>query len=273
MGGTWFEGRMAPDVRERGGVHTKRLSTQQRIHIAAVLTLLIGTLSANAQDFSFDPGITQDEFHEFASIVSRAIYASPVEPAGSRGLLAFDVGVAGIAVPVDEEAAYWVRSVSSDILTEGYLLVPRLVVSKGLGVANLSLSLARVPDSDIEVWGGALDVPIISGNLAVPTLSLRGAYADLRGVEELDMKTYGVELFLSKGFGPFTPYAAAGVSRTDTEGRIPPTAFTPELILQDQFEKERFTVGLRFSLLFPKIVIEATQSEDISYAAKVSFGL
>lgn len=196
-----------------------------------------------------------------------------MEPATSRGLLAFDVGIAGTAIPVDENASFWIRSVSSDIVTDGYVIFPRLVVSKGLGFANVSASLARVPDSDIDVWGAALDVPIISGNLALPTLSVRGTYADVRGVEALDMKTYGAELFISKGLGPFTPYAAAGLSRTDAEGRIAATAVTPELVLQDDFQQERFTVGLRFSLLFPKIVIEATQAEELSYSAKISLGL
>ncbi len=35
-----------------------------------------------------------------------------------------------------------------------------------------------------------------------------------------DLSTYGVELFLSKGFGPMTPYIAAGRARSDAEGRV-----------------------------------------------------
>ncbi len=165
------------------------------------------------------------------------------------------------------------NSVDSDLLTDGYLVVPRLVVSKGLVFANLSGMYAKIPDSDVEIWGAALDVPILRGGVAMPTLSIRGTWADVRGVEELDLTVYGAEVFISKGFGPFTPYAAAGIARTDSEGRIPETAVTPAMILQDEFDQERFTVGLRISLLVPKLVIEATQAEDISYAAKISFGL
>ena len=147
------------------------------------------------------------------------------------------------------------------------------MVSKGLGFANLSASYAQVPDTDVEVVGGAIDVPLFGGGLAVPNISLRGAYAQVRGIEELDLRTYGAEVFISKSFAIVTPYAAAGLTRTQSEGRIPSTALTPARTLEDETDGERFTVGVRLSLLFPKIVIEATQAEERSYAAKISIGL
>jgi hypothetical protein len=101
-----------------------------------------------------------------------------------------------------------------------------------------------------------------------PTLALRGAYAQLKGVEEYDLKSYGLEVFLSKGFGPITPYIAAGLQRSDAEGRI-----TPTITLSDASTVDRYTVGVRISLLLPKFVIEATQGEERSYSAKISFGL
>jgi hypothetical protein len=228
---------------------------------------------AVGQDFSLDPVITEEQFSQFASIVGQSIYATPVEPASARGLLAFDIGVAAVGVPIDEEAAYWVNAVDSDILNSGYLVVPRVVVSKGISVANLSASYARVPDTDVEIWGGAVDVPLIGGSLVTPSLSLRAAYSEIRGIEEVDMRTYGAEVFLSKAFGPITPYGAVGMARTDAEGRVPATELTPARILSTQNDDERLTVGLRISLLFPKIVVEATQGEERTYAAKVSFGL
>lgn len=152
------------------------------------------------------------------------------------------------------------------------MAVPRIVVSKGLSAATVSASYSKVQDTDIEVWGGALDIPIIDGGLVKPTLALRGTYAQLQGVDELELKTYGVELFISKGFGPLTPYAAIGRARSDATGHINVPTFAP-VVLTDQADSNRVTVGLKLSLLIPKIVIEATQGEKRSYAAKVSFGL
>ncbi len=200
--------------------------------------------------------------------MAQGIYATPVEPAHARGLLGFDIGVAATVVPVDTTSAYWENAVDDDFTVDDYVPVPRIVASKGLSVATISASYAKVPDTDITVWGGSLDVPILSGGIVNPTLALRGAYAQLRGVEELDLKTYGVELFLSKGFGPITPYIAAGLQRSDSVGRV-----TPTFTLEDQSTVNRYTVGVNLSLLIPKLAIEATQGEERSYAAKISFGL
>ncbi len=226
-----------------------------------------------AQDIGFDPDITRAEFREFSSFVSQAIYATPVEPARSRGLASFDIGVMATAIPIDEEALYWTRAVDSDFSTQGHLLVPRIVVSKGVSVANVSASYAQVPDSDIAVYGGSIDFPLYNGGLVRPTLGVRGSYAQIAGVDELDLKTYGAEVFLSKGFGPLTPYVGAGISRTSSRATIPATASTPEIRLIDEWDKNRITAGLRLSLYLPKIVIEATQGEELTYAAKISIGL
>ena len=200
--------------------------------------------------------------------MAQGIYATPVEPARARGLFGFDIGLAITAVPVDTAAPYWENAVDDDFTVNDHVLVPKVVASKGLSVASISASYAKVPDTDAVVWGGAVDVPIIGGGVVTPTLALRGAYSQLRGVEELDLKTYGVEVFLSKGFGPVTPYVAAGLQRSASVGRV-----TPTITLEDESTVNRYTVGVRLSLLVPKIIVEATQGEERSYAAKLSFGL
>lgn len=223
------------------------------------------------EDVDFDPAITQEEFAQFSRLVAQGIYATPVEPAGARGLLGFDIGVAATALPVDTSAAYWTRAVGDDFTISDHVAIPRLVVSKGLSVATVAGTYSKVQGTEIEVWGGSLDLPLLGGGIATPALTLRGAYAQLGGIDEYDLRTYGVELFLSKGFGPLTPYAAVGRTRSDAEARIPlPDDST--LVLTDEGSSNRYTVGLRLSLLLPKIAIEATQAEERSYAAKVSFG-
>lgn len=175
------------------------------------------------------------------------------------------------AVPVDVDAAYWQRAVGDDFSLSDHVVVPRLVATKGLSFATVSAMVARIPDSDIQILGGALDIPILGGGVVTPTLAVRGAYSTLRGVGELELSTYGVELFLSKGFGPVTPYAAVGRARSDSTATIE-LPDTTSLVLTDEFDSNRITVGVKLSLLVPKIIVEATQGEERSYAAKVSFG-
>jgi hypothetical protein len=231
-------------------------------------------LRAQSQnDIEFDPAITQAEFKTFSSLVAQAIYATPVEPARARGLLGFDIGIAATAVPVDPNASYWLHAVGDDFSMSDYAAVPRLVASKGLSFGTISATYAKVPDTDIQVWGAAYDMPLTSGGLASPTIALRGAYSQLRGVEQLDLTTYGVELFISKGFGPITPYAAAGYARYNSEGRGSANVPNgPDFVLKDEGNMKRYTVGVKISMLVPKLVVEATQGEERSYAAKLSFG-
>src|SRR6185369_7623241 len=99
-----------------------------------------------------------------------------VEPATTRGLLAFDVGVAVTAIPVDTGASYWQHAVRDDFTVSNYFAVPKLVASKGLSVATISASYAKVQDSAVAILGGAVDVPLIRGGALSPALTLRGAY-------------------------------------------------------------------------------------------------
>jgi len=248
-------------------LHARGLSAKQRLHLAAFLILLAALPLQAQSDIDFDPAITQAEFETFTRLVGQAIYATPVDPARARGLLGFDIGIGVNAVPVDPNASYWQRSVSNDFTISDYVAVPRLIVSKGLSVATVSAMYSKVQDSDITTWGAALDVPIISGGILKPTLAVRGAYSQLNGSDNFDLKTYGVEVFLSKGIGPVTPYIAAGRMKLDARGRLSPT-----IVLTDDSSVNRYTVGVKLSLLLPKIVVEATQAEERSYAAKVSFG-
>lgn len=226
-------------------------------------------LFAQSADISFDPTITSAEFRKFAHLVGQGLYPTPVAPAGASGLLRFEIGGAATLVDVDENADYWQRATGSDFTTSGYLAVPRLVVTKGLSKVSVSGSYAKVQDSDIAMYGGTIDIPIIDGGLVKPTLALRGGYSQLSGVDNFDLKTYGVELFLGKGFGPLTPYGAIGRQRVDARGTL--NGPIP-LVLTDKSDINRYTVGLRVNLFLPKITVEATQAEERSYAAKVSFG-
>ncbi|HEX2832245.1 MAG TPA: hypothetical protein VHW00_04480 [Thermoanaerobaculia bacterium] len=261
------------------GVHARGISAKQRLHLAIVLIVALFAFpsfaqSADEHDIQFDLTITEEEFAKFSRLVAQGIYASPIEPARARGILGFDVGVGATAIPVDTNASYWQKSVGDDFTVSDYVGVPRVIVSKGLSAVTVSASYAKVPDTDIQVWGGALDVPIINGGIVKPTLALRGSYAQLKGVDEFELTTYGVEVFLSKGFGPLTPYAAVGRARSDATGHIVGViTAVPIPPLHDEADSTRITVGLKFSLLIPKIVVEATQAEERSYSAKISFGL
>jgi len=243
--------------------------------MAAVILTVALPLSAQS-DISFDPATTQAEFEKFSKIIAQGIFATPVQPARASGLLRFDVGLAATVVKIDTNDPYWRHAVpeGEDFTHNGYAGVPRLVVVKGFSAFTLSGTYAKINDSGIATWGGAVDLPIIRGGLAVPEIAVRGSYATLTGVDVYKLKTYGLEAFISKGFGPLTPYGGIGRQRVDARGEA--TAPGPTLVALPPFKTNtdinRITVGLRISLLVPKLTIEATQAEVRSYAAKISVG-
>jgi len=209
-------------------------------------------------------------------VVGQGIFPTPVEPARATGVLRFNVGIAATLVAIDTNDPYYRHAVraKNDFTHNGYAALPRLVVTKGFSAGTVSGSYAKINNSGIATWGGALDIPVIRGTIATPEIALRASYATLTGVDVYKLKTYGAEAFISKGFGPLTPYAAIGRQRINARGdlssRVPTTVAVPPL--RDNSDINRVTVGLRISLLVPKLAVEVTQGEVRSYAAKISVG-
>lgn len=230
--------------------------------------------STLAQDFSFDPSITQAEFEEFSLTLGRAVYPSPVAPADRAGILALDIGIAISALEIDESAPFWQLAISEDILQDGYLLVPRLVVSKSFGRFNISGSYMTIPETDVDVIGATLDLTLSRDGLARPAIGIRGAWSELRGVDDLEMTITGLEAIISKKVGPITPYGAWGREMIESSGRILLPIPEDELILEADLEDDRLTVGARFSFFLFEIAAEAVRHDnDTTYGARASLSL
>src|SRR4051812_10683923 len=199
---------LAAARRSARGVHAGGVSAQQRLHraavlIAAAMLTVVAAAPLRAQDIQFDPATTQEEFAQFSRTMGQAVFATPVQPARSSSVLGFDVGIAATLVKVDQNASWWRHAVpaNNDFLTGGgYAAVPRLVAIKGLGFATVSGTYAKVQNSDVKTYGGAIDLPIVRGSVLSPELAARGSYATISGIDVYKLKVYGLELFLSKGF-------------------------------------------------------------------------
>jgi hypothetical protein len=227
---------------------------------------------AAAQTFDFDPTLTQIEFDRLTLLAAEAIFASPVEAPAQTGLFNFEIGIAATAIEVDQSESYWVKSVTDDILVDGRLLVPRIVVIKGLGIASVSASYGAVGDSDGKVLGGSIDVPLIRGSIVRPAIALRGVYSVLQDVEEADLTTYGVQALIGKGFGPFTPFAGYGRMFAQGEARID-SGLTDLIVLESDVEQDILTVGGKLDLAFIKLVVEGNRGdEEWRWGARIALG-
>jgi hypothetical protein len=243
----------------------------KRIVLTLLVTLLAtGTAFAAKYDLNFAAGFANDQFKSFAREAGAMAAYRGVAPAEPQGLTGFDIGVEASFVDIDS-------SVWNEVLTEttdppSYLVVPRLHLRKGLPFnIDVGAMYAQVPDSNITLWGGELQVALLEGTTATPALALRGSYSSLEGVDDLDLQTYAADAVLSKGFLMFTPYIGAGVVQIEAEyaGNDP----TLQANLQDQSLTEaRYFAGVQASMALLRLTGEIEYLERPIYTVKLSLG-
>ncbi len=250
-------------------------TTRFRIHelfaaVTVAATVVFGLSSQPAHAAKYDVTIpntlSQSEFHDLSEQIGIALAYRPVAPAAPLGLLGFDIGLEFMAVDIDESEAFWTE-VNADL--PSYLTFPKLHAQKGLPFGfDVGLVYTQVPSSNIVMYGGELKWAILKGTVATPALALRGSYTTLSGVDNLDVSTYGADLSVSKGFGPFTPYAGIGQIAINTSSSALSSAGP---VLQDEsISATHGFIGAKISLLMLSFVAEADFAAIQAYSFRIN---
>lgn len=211
---------------------------------ACLLLSVAMPTGAVALDFDFDflPNPQQSDFRSAAEDVAAALNSKSLSPAEPGGLTGFAIGAYASYVPTDDPQA-WNRLIGDSLDEVG---MAGLMVQKGLPFGiDIGGTITWVPDSDARVFGAELRYALLEGGVATPALALRASYSALSGIDQVDYESRGIDLSVSKGIGPLTPYAGAGYLWSDFE------ITDPAVPLQDEdFGDARFFVGARLSALF-----------------------
>lgn len=234
----------------------------------AVLFLLWVT-PAMASDIQFDRTMTQQMFRDFsqeagASVIYRAI--GPAEPLGVTG---FDIGVETTATKINENNDYWKKSVT-DQNPSAYLVSPKLHVQKGLPFGfDVGLAVGQVLDPNITYAGGEVRYALLKGGTVLPAVAVRGSYSQTFGVDQLDLKTYGLDLSVSKGFGAgvkIIPYGGLGQYWFSSK----PKNLTPGLNLNEEnFSKTQVFAGARLQMALFTVTGQVDYIEVPSFSLRV----
>ncbi len=239
--------------------------------VTVAATVIFGPSSRPAHAAKYDVTIpdgllAQSEFHDLSEQIGLALAYRPVAPAAPLGLLGFDIGVEFMAVDIDESETFWTK-VNSDL--PSYLLFPKLHAQKGLPFGiDVGLVYTQIPSSNIVMYGGEVKWAILKGTVATPALALRGSYTTLSGVDTLDVSTYGADLSVSKGFGPFTPYAGIGQIAINTSSSALSSAGP---VLQDEsISATHGFIGAKISLLMLSFVAEADFAAVQAYSFRIN---
>ncbi len=234
---------------------------------ALIGILLAASLPSRAGDSDInlpDAGFGQAEFNTLIEELGVAVAYNATAPAESMGVTGFDIGVVVTGISLD--STVWNRVVS-DGSAPSTLLVPRLIARKGLPFGiDIGAVYTAVPGSNVTIVGGEIRKALIEGSTISPAVSLSLHASSLSGVDDLELKTYGVDVGVSKGFAMLTPYASIGQLWVDGSENTP-------LNLQSYNDSMiRSHAGLRIGFLpVMSLTLQADFAKVNSYNIKLGF--
>lgn len=153
------------------------------------------------------PGLSQSDFDGLSTDLGAVTSFKQMQGASSEGITGFDFGLNFADTQVSHKQA-WDDSTGNTVSNVPFADV---TVSKGLPLGfDVGAEYAFVPGSNIHLYGVDARYAILDGGVTEPAVGLRFAYTHLTGVDALSFNTKSLDLSVSKGFGPITPYAGVG---------------------------------------------------------------
>ncbi|HET6655353.1 MAG TPA: hypothetical protein VFH57_03835 [Gammaproteobacteria bacterium] len=235
-----------------------------RILLAA---LLLGSSSlALADDIDNLDALAQNQFHGLSADLGAVLQFKQLAPAEPEGLTGFDFGFDVSATQIEHDDAWQIATSGDDVST---VPMARVRLTKGLpGGIDIGGFYSIAPGTNIKAYGAELRYAILEGGVTTPAIGLRGTYNKITGVDHLGFHTGSLELSISKGFGPVTPYAGAGRIWVSSN----PGASTG--LQNESFGENEVFVGLDVGMPFMDLVFEANRiGDNLTYSVKLSFGL
>ena len=111
---------------------------------------------------------------------------------------------------------------------------------------------------------------ILAGSAVTPAVALGAAYSKLSGVDDFALDSKSIDLSVSKGFGPFTPFAGVGY----VTGTADPSAqvTTATGVDNSDVKETKIYAGARLSLGFLEVTPQFTKIGDATtYSARFGF--
>ena len=235
-----------------------------RFLVAATAVFMFAPQANAADDIDNLGGLGQAEFAGFSEDMNAILAYRGVQPAEPLGIIGFDVGIEASYIDVESSTA-WATATGDD---PAGIPSARIAVNKGLPFGiDVGAFYSAVPGSNAKIIGGQVRYALVEGGIATPAIGVRAGVSRLQGVDELDGETRSLDLSISKGFGPVTPYLGYG----RVWGEFTPDPSTGLSPVEP--EEDRTYAGVRFSLLVMQITVEAEQmGERTGYTAKLGFG-
>jgi len=235
--------------------------------VAVFMLISSASLSrAGGNDINLQ-AMAQSEFEDLSKEVGLIISYVPLAPAEPLGILGFDIGVEVTGVKISSGSTFWENAVA-DNQPPDYVILPKIHVQKGLpwGI-DLGAIYATAPGTNISLYGGELKWAFMKGSIVSPAVAVRGSYTALAGVDDLDASTYGLDVSVSKGFGPLTPYAGLGQVWIKTGENVNDTILDRDDV---STSATKLFAGAKLKILLLGIVLQADFSDVQMYSARAN---
>lgn len=176
-----------------------------------------GLMAAAAPALAFDFSIAtpnQRDFHLVAQDITGALDYKALGGAVPGGLLGFSIGGFGSYTKTLDSSA-WKRLTGSKVDGIG---IAGVRVSKGLPLGlDVGAFYTKIPGTDASAYGAELRYALLEGTVATPAVAIRATYTGAGNTGDVDYKSYGGDVVISKGFLFITPYAGAGYVHSVTK--------------------------------------------------------
>lgn len=233
---------------------------------------------AYAEDLDQLGQVQQAQFDALSLDMGAALSFKALTPAEPMGILGFDIAVDASATELQNPQA-WQAATGDSMDT---LVLARVRVAKGLPFGfDVGGFYATAPTTNIKTYGAALRYALVEGGVVTPAIGIRAAATRLSGVDNLSFDTRSLDISISKGFGPVTPYAGFGQVWVDSHyadqtGNPGSCGIIPSIACggaSADYNETKYFAGVRFTLAIFNMVLEADKTGDATtYSLKLGIG-
>ncbi|MFB6356947.1 MAG: hypothetical protein ABEJ65_10590 [bacterium] len=234
--------------------------------VCMVVLLLAGVsnLTFAGDDITLQ-NLAQDEFDKTVRDLGVAMSYVPTEPAEQLGITGVNVGAEVSVADLKSDNNYMDSAFGGN--SPGDLAMPKIRASKGLPMGvDVEGFISGHPSGNARLIGAAAKYSWMEGSAAMPAIGVRGHATQLFNVDDLDLRTYGADVSISKGFTILTPYAGYSVFKIkgSQSAGIPVNDHTTT--------ENKFFGGARLSMGLINFVGEVDVGEVNVYSVRANIG-
>ncbi len=226
--------------------------TSCRIAVSLPACLALCAATVHAAGLNAGQAAAQAQLRLLSEDLGSMVAYKPMIPSGGTGIIGFDVGAAVLVNQVRNRDAF-AQVAGQDVpATVQYALR----VNKGLPMdLDIGASASKFVGANLQVLGADLRWAALNERTYLPAVSLRAAFSQLVGNDQLDLRTVSYDLALSKTFAFITPYVGLGQVQVSATPNVAGAQ-------ADNFNLLRVFGGTSLTLRPMNLVVEVDKTGD-----------